>query len=84
MKILTQGRNLEALCTNLDLKEGEGCLAKHGCGGDEGFSWWIHGGRWIGREFGEGDGKKRENGEKEDEDEMEVKECDKWMGFWVK
>ena len=37
----------------------------------------FHGGRWIGREFGEGDGKKRENGEKEDEDEMEVKECDK-------
>ena len=30
-----------------------------------------------GREFGEGDGKKRENGEKEDEDEVEVKECDK-------
>ena len=29
------------------------------------------------REFGEGDGKKRENGEKEDEDEVEVKECDK-------
>ena len=37
-EILTQGRNLEALCTNLDLKEGEVCLAKHGCGGDEGFS----------------------------------------------
>ena len=29
------------------------------------------------REFGEGDGKKRENGEKEDEDGVEVKECDK-------
>ena len=75
---------LKLSSTNLDLKEGEGCLAKHGCGGDEGFSWWIHGGRWIGREFGEGDGKKRENGEKEDEDEVEVKEFDKWMGFWVK
>ena len=37
----------------------------------------FHGEQWIGREFGEGDGKKRENGEKEDEDEVEVKECEK-------
>ena len=34
--------------TNLDLKEGEGCLAKHGCGGDEGFAWsYGHGGAGI-------------------------------------
>ena len=42
-------------------------------GGKRGFSWRKE----EFREFGEGDGKKRENGEKEDEDEVEVKECDK-------
>ena len=54
-----------------------GSLATHGKGGRKvkfrGFSWRKE----EFREFGEGDGKKRENGEKEDEDEVEVKECDK-------
>ena len=52
-------------------------LAKHGEGGRMEEFRGFHGEWWIGREFGEGDGKKRENGEKEDEDEVEVKECDK-------
>ena len=57
-------------------RERLGCLAKHG-GGDEGFSWRIHGGLVLGREDG-GDGRREKNGEKEDEDEVEVKECIKW------
>ena len=34
----------------------------------------IHGGFVLGREDG-GDGRREKNGEKEDEDEVEVKEC---------
>ena len=57
-EILTQGRNLEALCTNLDLKEGEGCLAKHGDGRNRGFSWsYGHGGADF-REDGQGEERK--------------------------
>ena len=59
-------------------------LARHGDVEMEVICVENHGGWRFGREFGEGDGKKRENGEKEDEDGVEVKECDKWMGFWVK
>ena len=49
---------LKLSSTNLDLKEGEGCLAKHGCGGDEGFSWGIHGGCEVAERYGEGEERK--------------------------
>ena len=35
MKILTQGQNPWSTLHNLDLKEGEESLAKHGDGGDD-------------------------------------------------
>ena len=50
---------IEALSTNLDLKEGEGCLAKHGDGRNGGFAWRIHGFEVEAERFeGEGDERK--------------------------
>ena len=53
-----------------------GDLAEHGDGGRKMNGVRIHGGLVLGREDG-GDGRREKNGEKEDEDEVEVKECDK-------
>ena len=77
---------LKLSSTNLDLKEGEGCLAKHGCGGDEGFSWGIHGWRVIcvrfwGKRWEKPKMEERVERKWEEVREMKVGECRKCVTF---
>ena len=58
MKFSHKAEIIEAPSTNLDLKEGEESLAKHGDGKDDENAWRCHGGCGFCVRYGEGEERK--------------------------